>query len=49
VRQRLSKHFPSPGEIGGLAPKAQPPNTIRATTRASTRGGPDTLRIDLSH
>lgn len=49
VRQRLSKYFPSPGEIGGLAPKSQPPNTIRATTRSSTRGGPDTLRIDLGH
>jgi membrane associated rhomboid family serine protease len=49
VRQRLSKYFPSPSEIGGLPPKAQPPITIRATTRASTRGGPDTLRIDLSH
>lgn len=49
VRQRLSKYFPSPGEIGGLPPKSQPPNTIRATTRSSTRGGPDTLRIDLSH
>ncbi len=49
VRQRLSSYFPSPDEIGGLAPKSAPPNTIRATTRASTRGGPDTLRIDLSH
>jgi membrane associated rhomboid family serine protease len=48
VRQRLSKYFPSPEAIGGLPPKSQPPDTIRQTTRSSTRG-PDTLRIDLSH
>lgn len=42
VRARLSRYFPSPEAIGGLAPRAEPPNTIRTST-----GGPITLNIDL--
>jgi membrane associated rhomboid family serine protease len=43
VRARLSQYFPSPGDIGGLPPKAEPPSGIRTTTR-----GPSTLNIDLT-
>ena len=49
VQERLARYFPNPAEIGGLAPQAVPPPTIRATTRrASTLRGPDTIYIDLS-
>jgi membrane associated rhomboid family serine protease len=44
VRARLSRYFPSPEDIGGLAPNREMPLSIRgATTRP-----PDTLHIDLS-
>jgi hypothetical protein len=51
IRARLKTYFPAPGQIGGLAPKSEPPPTIRASTRArddSSLRGPDTLYIDLS-
>lgn len=50
VRDRLARHFPTPAKIGGLAPNAEPPPTIRATTRrgADSLRGPDTIYIDLS-
>ncbi len=50
VQQRLSRFFPKPDRIGGLAPQSEPPATIRATTRRSsdTLRGPDTIYIDLS-
>jgi membrane associated rhomboid family serine protease len=50
VHSRLRTYFPSPKEIGGLAPNQEPPPTIRSSTlrgRSSLRG-PDTLYIDLS-
>jgi membrane associated rhomboid family serine protease len=49
VHSRLKTYFPSPREIGGLAPTNEPPPTIRSSTlrgRSSLRG-PDTLYIDL--
>jgi membrane associated rhomboid family serine protease len=49
VHSRLKTYFPSPKEIGGLAPTNEPPPTIRSSTlrgRSSMRG-PDTLYIDL--
>jgi membrane associated rhomboid family serine protease len=49
IQERLARYFPRPSEIGGLAPQALPPPTIRATTRrSSTLRGPDTIYIDLS-
>ncbi len=49
VQQRLARYFPRPQQIGGLAPNAEPPPTIRATTRrGDTLRGPDTIYIDLS-
>ena len=30
VQERLARYFPNPAEIGGLAPQAVPPPTIRA-------------------
>jgi membrane associated rhomboid family serine protease len=49
IQERLARYFPKPSEIGGLAPQAVPPPTIRATTRrADTLRGPDTIYIDLS-
>ena len=49
VQERLARYFPRPQEIGGLAPQAVPPPTIRATTRrAESLRGPDTIYIDLS-
>jgi len=48
IQARLARYFPRPTEIGGLAPQAVPPPTIRATTRRSDLRGPDTIYIDLS-
>jgi membrane associated rhomboid family serine protease len=49
IQERLARYFPRPGEIGGLAPQAVPPPTIRATTRRTdSLRGPDTIYIDLS-
>jgi hypothetical protein len=55
IRQRLSRHFPSPGTLGGVLPSREPPLTVRgATTRGSraTRANPGTvpageLELDL--
>jgi membrane associated rhomboid family serine protease len=49
VHSRLKTYFPSPKEIGGLAPTHEPPPTIRSSTlRGNTSmRGPDTLYIDL--
>jgi membrane associated rhomboid family serine protease len=46
VKQRLSRHFPSPGTIGGLAPSQEPPMTIRGTTRGAATLNPATV-LDL--
>ncbi len=48
IQERLARYFPKPTEIGGLAPQAEPPPTIRATTRRAELRGPDTIYIDLS-
>ena len=48
VQERLARFFPRPQDIGGLAPQAVPPPTIRATTRRADLRGPDTIYIDLS-
>jgi membrane associated rhomboid family serine protease len=45
VKTRLSRYFPSPGNIGGLAPSRAMPVSIRAS---QTTLPPDTLHIDLS-
>lgn len=45
VKQRLSAHFPSPTQLGGMEPSREPPLTIRGTTRGITRG-PGTVRAD---
>jgi hypothetical protein len=45
VKTRLSRYFPSPGNIGGLAPSREMPVSIRAS---QTTLPPDTLHIDLS-
>jgi membrane associated rhomboid family serine protease len=52
VRQRLSKHFPSPATLGGLAPSKEPPLTIRGATTRGAHGNPGTvpasdLELDL--
>lgn len=55
IKQRLSRHFPSPGTLGGVLPSREPPLTVRgATTRGSrtTRANPGTvpageLELDL--
>lgn len=45
VKTRLRRYFPSPEEIGGLAPSREVPTSIRAS---NTTLPPDTLHIDLS-
>jgi len=45
VKTRLSRYFPSPGNIGGLAPSREVPMSIRA---GGTTLPPDSLHIDLS-
>jgi membrane associated rhomboid family serine protease len=52
VRKRLSKHFPSPASLGGVAPAKAPPLTIRGSTigaRAptSTAGAISEIELDL--
>ncbi len=46
VRTRLARYFPTPGTLGGLAPKTTPPRTIRGSTAQGVHG-PDTIYIDL--
>lgn len=52
VRKRLSKHFPSPASLGGVAPAKAPPLTIRGSTigahaRTSTAGAISEIELDL--
>lgn len=51
VQARLAEYFPKPAQIGGLAPQAEPPATIRrGHTRPATLSdsGPQTIYLDLS-
>jgi len=45
VKTRLSRYFPSPGDIGGLPPSREMPMSIRASQNTLP---PDTLHMDLS-
>jgi len=52
VRKRLSKHYPSPATLGGVAPAKAPPLTIRGSTigpqaRTSTAGPTSEIELDL--
>jgi membrane associated rhomboid family serine protease len=52
VRKRLSKHFPAPATLGGVAPAKAPPLTIRGSTigahaRTSTAGAISEIELDL--